>query len=288
MRISMNELKTGLVLEGGAMRGLFTAGILDVFMENGVTFDSAVGVSAGAAFGCNLKSGQAGRALRYNKKYCNDKRYVGFGNLIRTGNIFGVDFCYDELPKKLDVWDMEGAAKNPMEFYAVVTNCKTAEPEYYLCNSTWDDLDWIRASASMPVVSKPVEIKGNMYLDGALSDCIPLKFMQKKGAKKIVVIETRPDGYEKKKDPKVIMLSNVMLRKYPVLVKKFAKQYQMYNETKKYIKEQELKGNVLVLRPKSDLGIKRVEKHPKELQRVYDIGRELGLERLEEIQNYLK
>ena len=126
-------MKTGIVMEGGAMRGMFTCGVLDVLMEEGITFDGAVGVSAGATFGCNLKSGQIGRALRYNKKYCTDKRYHSISSLITTGDIYNVDFCYEELPYKLDKWDVDSFASNPMEFYCVATDAVTGKPVYYKC-----------------------------------------------------------------------------------------------------------------------------------------------------------
>ena len=186
-------MKTGIVMEGGAMRGMFTCGVLDVLMEEGITFDGAVGVSAGATFGCNLKSGQIGRALRYNKKYCTDKRYHSISSLITTGDIYNVDFCYEKLPYELDKWNLDSFQKNPMEFYCVATDAVTGKPVYYKCEKgDRKDIKWIQASASMPLISRPVKIDGGVYLDGGISDSIPLKFMEKKGYDKILVIETQP------------------------------------------------------------------------------------------------
>lgn len=269
-------MKTGIVMEGGAMRGMFTCGVLDVLMEEGITFDGAVGVSAGATFGCNLKSGQIGRALRYNKKYCTDKRYHSISSLIATGDIYNVDFCYEKLPYELDKWDLEAFQKNPMEFYCVATDAVTGKPVYYKCeNGDRKDIKWIQASASMPLVSRPVEIDGGVYLDGGISDSIPLKFMEEKGYDKILVIETQPRDYVKGKQ-KYMPLVRLMLRKYPGMIKAMEDRYLMYNEEKRYIREKEEKGEIEVIRPLEPLNISAIEKNPKELERVYQLGRAEG------------
>ena len=167
--------KTGLVLEGGAMRGMFTAGVLDVMMENGIRFDGAMGVSAGAVFGCNFKSGQIGRSLRYNMRFCDDPRYCSFESLIRTGNLYGVDFCYDEIPNKLDPFDAQAYRENPMPFYAVCTNVETGKAIHKrLDRGDSRDMQYFRASASMPIVSQIVEADGYKLLDGGITDSIPL------------------------------------------------------------------------------------------------------------------
>lgn len=269
-------MKTGIVMEGGAMRGMFTCGVLDVLMEEGITFDGAVGVSAGATFGCNLKSGQIGRALRYNKKYCTDKRYHSISSLIATGDIYNVDFCYEKLPYELDKWDLEAFQKNPMEFYCVATDAVTGKPVYYKCeNGDRKDIKWIQASASMPLVSRPVEIDDGVYLDGGISDSIPLKFMEEKGYDKILVIETQPRDYVKGKQ-KYMPLVRLMLRKYPGMIKAMEDRYLMYNEEKRYIREKEEKGEIEVIRPLEPLNISAIEKDPKELERVYQLGRAEG------------
>ncbi len=255
------------------MRGMFTCGVLDVFMENNITFDGAVGVSAGATFGCNIKSKQIGRAYRYNKKYCTDKRYHSFSSLIKTGDIYNVDFCYGELPYKLDVWDLDTFENNPMEFYCVATDINTGEPVYHKCTTgLGEDIEWIRASASMPLVSRPVKINGGEYLDGGTSDSIPLKFMEKQGYDKILVIETQPADYVKPKQ-KYMGLIRFVFRKYPKMIRAIEERYIMYNKEKQYIKEREKKGDILVIRPKESLNISPVEKHPEEIERVYNLGR---------------
>ena len=271
-------MKKGLVLEGGAMRGMFTCGVLDVFLEEGIEFDGAVGVSAGATFGCNIKSKQHGRALRYNKKYCADKRYHSVSSLLTTGDIYNVKFCYDELPYKLDKWDIETFSSSPMEFYCVATDIKTGKPVYHKClTGGKEDIVWIQASASMPLVSRPVDIDGGKYLDGGISDSIPLKFMEEKGYDDNLVIETQPVDYIKK--PQSYMsLVRFMLRKYPDMIKAMENRYIMYNEEKKYIREKELAGEIKVIRPDAPLNISPIEKDPAQLQRVYEHGRAKALE----------
>lgn len=273
-------MKTALVMEGGAMRGMFTCGVLDVIMENGISFDGAVGVSAGATFGCNIKSRQIGRALRYNKKYCKDKRYHSIRSLLTTGDIYNVPFCYDELPYKLDKWDIDAFKANPMEFYCVATDINTGKPVYHKCETGGkEDIIWIQASASMPLVSRPVEINGGVYLDGGISDSIPLKFMEGLGYDKILVIETQPKDYVKGRQ-KYMPLVRWMLRKYPNMIKAMEERYLMYNEQKRYVREKEEKGEIEVIRPLEPLNISPVETDEKELERVYQLGRAEALKYL--------
>ena len=172
-------MKTGLVLEGGAMRGMFTAGVMDVLMENGVNFDGVIGVSAGAAFGCNYKSKQIGRVIRYNTRFCADKRYGGLGSLVKTGDIYNTDFCYGTVPLELDPFDFTAYDANPQEFYVVCTDIESGQPVYHKYLGQSDHgFDWIRASASMPLVSRIVEIEGRKLLDGGIADSIPVRYFQ--------------------------------------------------------------------------------------------------------------
>lgn len=280
-------MKKGLVLEGGAMRGLFTCGVLDVFMEQGIEFDGAVGVSAGACFGCNIKSRQPGRALRYNLRFANDKRYCSVQSLLKTGNMYNADFCYRAIPDELDLFDYEALKANPMEFYMAATDIVAGKPVYVkLTDGNRKELEWMRASASMPLVSKPVEIDGGLYLDGGMTDSIPLSFMESVGYKRNVVVLTQPRSYEKTPN-KLMWLMRIALRKYPKLLDAMANRHKMYNDETRYVFEQEKQGSVLVLCPEEPLGISRTEKNTAELQRVYDMGRKLALDRLEEIKKFL-
>lgn len=279
--------KKGLVLEGGAMRGLFTCGVLDFFMEKGIEFDGAVGISAGACFGCNLKSRQPGRALRYNLRFAGDKRYCSFRSLFKTGDIYNADFCYHKIPQELDPFDFDALKKNPMEFYMGVTDVETGEAAFpQLVDGCDKDLEWMRASASMPLAAKIVEIDGGKYMDGGIADSIPLQFMQSKGYDRNVVILTQPRNYVKK--PNSLMpLIRLVYRKYPNFVRAVACRHEMYNAETRYIFEQEKAGNALVICPDAALGISRIEKKRSELQRVYDMGRNIAERRLDEITEFL-
>jgi len=278
-----------LILEGGAMRGMFTAGVLDVFMENGITFDAAVGVSAGAVFGCNIKSRQIGRVIRYNKRFCRDKRYCSLWSLLRTGDLYGAEFCYRTLPNELDVFDRETFKDNPMEFYAVATDVSTGKAVMHKCVDGGDvDLDWMRASASMPIVSMPVMIDGKGYLDGGIAEPIPVKMaMDELGCKKCCVILTQPDGFVKEKDSTTKLIRLLYNRKYPEIVKAMERRHEVYNSSLRLVKELEQKGEVFAIRPKQPLGIGRTEKDPNELERVYQEGRKTAKEALPKLMEHL-
>lgn len=281
-------MKKGLVLEGGAMRGLFTAGIIDVLMKEGIEFDGVIGVSAGACFGCNYKSGQIGRTLRYNLKYCKDPRMAGFRSLLLTGDIYGAEFCYCDIPKKLDIFDTEAFISSPMEFHVVATDIDTGKPVYHKCVDGGDnDLDWIRASASMPLVSRIVEADGRKLLDGGISDSIPLKYYQSIGYEKNLVILTRPEGYVKGPN-KLMPLMRMRLAKYPNFLKTMANRHNDYNNAIRYIREEEKKGTTFVLCPDEELPINRVEHDPEKIQNVYNIGKEVAMKNLEMIKEFLK
>ena len=282
-------MKKGLVMEGGAMKGMFTCGVIDVMMENHITFDGAVGVSAGAVFGCNYKSGQIGRPIRYNKKYCKDPRYASFRSWFRTGNFYGVDFCYKELPWKLDLWDREAFEENPMEFYAVSSNLVTGQAEYHLCQKgDEDDIEWLRASASVPIVTRIVEIGDYRLFDGGVTDPIPLRFFEEKGYDRNVVITTKPKEYRDRKTPVLYLAERMIYGKYPAFIEAQKRLWKVYNETVEYIEEEEADGKILVIRPPEDLRIGGKAKDADDLERVYQIGRREGERRLEELKEYLK
>lgn len=280
-------MKYGLVIEGGAMRGLFTAGVIDVLMENGIEFDGAVGVSAGACFGCNYKSGQRGRTIRYNLRFCRDKRYCSVRSLIRTGDMFGAEFCYHTLPDKLDIFDYDAYNRNPMEFYVVCTDVETGRPVYKRLNTiNYDGLEWIRASASMPLASRIVEIDGRKFLDGGISDSIPLRFMENNGYEKNIVILTQPRDYEKK-DSKSVSLVKKAYRKYPKLVGTYANRPKMYNEQLRHIRQSEAQRKAYVIAPPATLPIGHVEHNQDKLLEVYRIGRNTALKHLDEILRFM-
>ena len=281
-------MKTGLVMEGGAMRGMFTAGVIDVMMEHGIEFDGAIGVSAGAAFGCNYKSRQIGRVIRYNTRFCQDKRYGGFRVLLKTGDYYSKEFCYDEVPHKHDPFDYDTYERNPMEFYVVCTDVDTGRAEYHKYENRHDHaLDWIRASASMPLVSRMVEIEGRRYLDGALADSIPVDYFESIGYDRNVVILTRPEGYRMEADS-LLPLMKLRYRRFPRLLDAIQTRHVVYNATLQKIARRERAGELLVIRPPMALPISRTEKDPEKLRAVYEIGRQTAERRLEEIRGFLE
>ena len=279
--------KYGLIMEGGAMRGMFTAGVMDVLMENEIHFQGAIGVSAGAAFGCNFKSNQIGRVIRYNKKYCRDPRFCSIRSLIKTGDLYGAEFCYTTIPYELDLFDCETYLNNPMDFYVVCTDVETGKPVYRKCITGRDeDLTWIRASASMPIASRVVEANGVKLLDGGISDSIPLSYFESIGYNKNVIILTQPKGYIKKPS-KALPLIKASLKEYPNVYKTMQNRHNDYNDTIKKIEEAEKNGDVLVIRPPEKLPVGRIEHNPEKLQLAYDIGRETALKKLDEIKEFV-
>ena len=283
----MNNKNTGLVLEGGAMRGLFTAGVIDVLMENGIEFPAFVGVSAGAAFGCNYKSRQIGRALRYNKRFCRDPRYCSFRSLFKTGDVFGAQFCYHEVPNTLDPFDGKAFNENPMAFYLVASDVETGTPFYKKIDRADDTAyEWIRASASMPIVSRVVELDGKKFLDGGVTDSIPLAFMERQYDRNVVVL-TRPRDYQKQPASK-LWLYRLTLRKYPNMLRAVRERHLMYNEQRAHVFAQEKAGKAFVICPDKPLEVGRMEHDPEQLQKAYDTGRQTALRQLGALKRFME
>lgn len=281
-------MKRGLVMEGGAMRGLFTAGVTDVMMEAGIVFDGAIGVSAGAVFGGNYKAGQAGRVLRYNLRFCKDPRYSSLRSLIKTGDLFGADFCYREIPDHLDPFDQAAYAANPMDFFVVATDVHTGRAVYHNClDGGREDLEWFRASASMPLAARIVSVGGYDLLDGGIADSIPLAYLEEQGYDRNVVILTQPMGYVKTKNKAMPLLRRVY-KDYPQLLDTLARRQDVYNETTAAIREKERRGEVFVIRPEAPLDIHRVEHDRARIQAVYDLGRAVMEKRLEAMKAFLQ
>jgi len=280
-------MKTGLIMEGGAMRGMFTAGVLDVLMENGLVTDGAIGVSAGAVFGCNYKSHQIGRVIRYNTEYCNDKRYASFKNLVKTGNLYSEQFCYHEVPEKLDPFNEAAFAASPMDFFVVCTDVKTGEPIYHKCRKgDAEDVLWMEASASMPLAAKIVKIGHYGLLDGGVADSIPVRFFESIGYKRNLIILTQPKGYIKKKN-KFLPAIRARYFRYPAFVEAVADRHERYNETLSYISMLEQAGKDYVIRPPIPLEIGAMERDPAQLRRVYETGRAVAQIQVEKIRDFL-
>lgn len=280
-------MKKGLVLEGGAMRGMFTAGVIDTMMETGIEFDGLVGVSAGACFGCNYKSRQPGRAARYNIQYCRDPRYCGLRSLARSGDLFNAEFCYHTIPERLDPFDYEAFRQNPMEFHVVCTDVESGEALYFSLEHARDaEMDLIRASASMPLVSRIVEACGRRMLDGGIADSIPIRYFEGLGYDRNVVVLTQPEGYVKKIN-RLLPLMRHRLGNYPKLVDAIAHRHILYNETTDYIRRREAEGACFVIRPKAALDVRRVEHDPQKLRAAYEQGRAAMLEQMPALKRYL-
>ena len=280
-------MKRGLILEGGAMRGMFTSGVIDVMLERGITFDGAIGVSAGAAFGCNYKSGQIGRAIRYNVRFCRDKRYCGMRCLLKTGNIFSTDFCYGEVPLRLDPFDFQAYDHNPMEFYVVCTDVATGKAVYHKYTG-WSDhgFDWIRASASMPLVSRMVEIDGRKLLDGGIADPIPAERAIRDGADKLVVVLTRQKGYVKEPES-TLALSKVWYHEYPSFLRTIARRHEVYNASVRYVEALEEAGKAVVIRPARPVLIARTEKDVRKLNALYQEGYNEAIAKMDALKKLL-
>ena len=279
-------MKIGLVLEGGGMRGLFSAGVLDALLElKELSVNGIVGVSSGALFGVNYVSKQKERAVRYNKKYADDKRYMGLHSWITTGNAVNKDFAFYELPYKLDVFDNETFKKAETDFYVVMTNVESGKPEYVLIEDAFAQMEYLRATSALPFASKIIEINGKKYLDGGISDSIPIDFCESLGYDKIIAVLTRPEGTYK--EDKLGFLYKLVYRKYPNLVNSLLNMATDYEKVLTKIKDLENKGKIFVVRPPEVLKIGRLEKNRDKIQKVYDTGLNTGLKELNNIVKYL-
>lgn len=280
-------MKTGLLLEGGAMRGLYTAGVLDVMMQHDIAVDEIVGVSAGALFGMNYKSKQMGRVLRYNKKYAGNKNYMGAYSLLTTGDIMNKDFCFNKLVHELDPVDFDTYRTSKENFYAVVTNIETGKAEYIKIDDfrNPNQLEALRASGSMPFVSRPVLIRGNKYLDGGIADSIPIDKMMSLGCDKVIVVLTRPRDY--RKHPSNTVFPKLFYHQYPHLVEAINHRYAMYNLQLSQIEALEEKGKIFVFRPSRLVAIKRTEKDPEKIQEMYDLGQSDAVQSLAALTEYM-
>ena len=281
-------MKKGLVLEGGAMRGLWTAGVTDVMMEHDIWPDGLIGVSAGAAFGCNYKSRQVGRAIRYNTRFANDSRYSGLRSLLTSGDYFNARFGYHVVPYEYDVFDSATFEKNPMTFTIVCTDVETGQAVYHeMTHVDYDELEWLRASASMPLASKVVCVGGRKLLDGGVSDSIPLEYFERLGYERNVVILTQPLGYQKEHN-RLMPLMRIALRKYPNMIQAMDERHVMYNKQLAYVAQGEQEGRCLVIRPDEKIPIGHISHDADRMRQVYEMGRQTGTRYIDRITSFLK
>ena len=278
-------MKTILVLEGGALRGIYTAGVLDVLLENNIKVDAVVGVSAGALFGINYVSKQKGRCIRYNLENAHNKNYMGLYSLITTGNVMNEEFCFHKLVYETDPFDFDTFNKSKIKFYCVVTNIETGKAEYIEIKDIKKDMEYLRASGSMPIVSKIVEINGNKYLDGGMSDSIPTFWAMKEGYDRIIVVETRVKEYRKKESS--LLPYKLKYKNYLKFLDTIEKRPKMYNKVKKYDVRED-KKSIFVIRPSRLVKIKRIEHNKKKIQEMYNLGVEDAKNSINELKQYLK
>lgn len=279
-------IQAGLVLEGGGMKGIYTAGVLDFFMEKNLYFANCYGVSAGACHLCSYISKQPKRAYRVSLDYLEDKNYCSVGSLLRTGDLFNVKMCYDEIPNKLDRYDYKTAAKYEGNAYAVVTNIRTGEPEYIPMREMHRDIIAVRASASLPLVSRNVKIGEEYYLDGGISDAVPIRHAIADGNHKNVVILTKETGYVRKPASNLGILK-LGYRKYPKIYELMANRHNAYNETLRFLEEEEAAGRAFVIRPKEANDIGRIEKDRNKLDALYQLGYEDAKACMEALMHFL-
>ena len=282
----MRKNKIGLVLEGGGHRGIYTAGVLDTFAENKISFDGIMGVSAGCVHGASFLSGQIGRSIRYTTKYCDNSNYMGIGSLITTGNFFNEKFCYYDLPETLDPFDNDSFDKNQTQFFAVCTDVKTGSAIYHECETLkGEKIKWLQASASMPLVSKIIKIDDNLLLDGGIADSIPIKKMQELGFEKNIVILTQEAGYRKNSNS-LLPIIKLVYKKYPKLIEAIENRHIIYNQQLEFLAEQEKLGNVIIIRPSEKPTASRTEKDKEKILETYNLGKKDALSIIKNIIEY--
>lgn len=280
-------MKTALILEGGAMRGIYTAGVLDILMENNIETDLCIGVSAGALFGINYKSKQPGRVLRYNLNYSCVKRFVGAYSFFKTGDLMDKQFYFEDLPYRLDPMDLETYRNSKTEFKAVVTNLKTGKAEYIDINDIGDNkcMEYLRASGSLPFLSRNVVIDDTPYLDGGVADSVPIEYCLENGYDKIITVLTRPYGFRKKG---TIKLTRLFYKEYPEFCETLKHRNESYSKQYEFIEKLEKEGKIIVIRPTKVIKSKATEKNPDVLKDLYELGIKDCKEKLENIYAYLE
>lgn len=279
--------KTGLILEGGGLRGVFTAGVVDLFIEKGVEFDLLIGVSAGACHGCSFLSKQRGRAYAVTVDYLDDKEFLSLGNFLKTGDLFGPDMLYGKIPKELYPIDNETFLKGKTEFYAAVTNCITGEAEFKKVNDLLDDIECVHASGSLPLAAREVYLEGTPYLDGGIADSVPVRQAEKMGCGKNVVVLTQPKGFRLKKS-RALSFVRAAYKNYPKMVETLSNRHTIYNETLDYIESLEAQGKIFVIRPEIPLKIKTAEKNRGKLKNAYTHGYETAEKLYGDMEKYMK
>lgn len=279
--------QAGLVLEGGGMKGIYTAGVLDFFMDKGLAFSNVYGVSAGACHMCSYLSGQRGRSYDISIDYLDSKKYCSIESLLTTGDLFNVGTSYHLIPEYLNPYDYEAFKRYEGRAYAVVTNIVTGKPEYLRIRDMKADMDAVRASASLPLVSRNVKIGSSLYLDGGISDAIPIRKSILDGNRKNVVILTKEEGFVRKPSSQLGLLKLRYLR-YPKVYELMAKRHITYNDTMAFLEKQQENGQAFVIRPKTKSDVGRIERDAEKMKALYEEGYKDAQDCFEVLQNYLE
>lgn len=275
-----------LILEGGGMRGVYTAGVLDFFLDKKIEFPVCYAVSAGACHGSSFLAKQRKRAFDVTVDYLKDRRYAGLYSLITTGDFFGVDMVYNLIPNELNPYDYDEYKKYKGKFFAVVTNCRTGKAEYIQIKDMRRDIRAIRASSSLPVISRIVEVNGKEYLDGGVTDSIPIKKSIEDGNVKNVVILTRDRTY--RKPPSGMMkLIKAKYKKYPMLVRSISIRHIRYNNAIELVEKERKEGRAFVILPEKPVGIGRLEKNKEKLTALYNQGYSDGRKHYKALMKFL-
>lgn len=281
-------MKVGLVLEGGSMRALFSAGVLDTMMDEKIEVDGIVGVSAGALFSPNYYSNQKGRALRYNKRYCKDLRFISMPSFFLTGNVVNKQFAFYDMTYKHDRFDNDTFMKHNKGFWITVTNVESGEAEYIQTENILEDMELLRASSALPFFSKIVEFKGKKYLDGGIGDSVPVLKCKELGFEKVIVILTQPRNYRKEPFEKYMLdVMKIKYKKYPHLIEALENRYLKYNQTIDTIIDLENKKEIFVIRPPRTLDVGTIERDPNRMQEIYDLGVEQAKLIINDLKNYI-
>lgn len=280
-------VQAGLVLEGGGMKGIYTAGVLDYFMEKNLYFQNCYGVSAGACHLCSYVSRQPKRAYRVSLNYLKDRNYCSLSSLLTSGDLFNVKMCYDTIPNRLDPYDYKAAAKYEGNAYAVATNIRTGKAEYLPMKEMHRDIINVRASASLPLVSRIVEINGEPYLDGGMADSVPIRHAIEDGNVKNVVVLTKEVGYIRQPASNLGLIK-LRYKKFPRLYELMADRHNAYNETLRFLEEEVAAGRAFVIRPKEANDIGRIEKDRAKLENLYQLGYEDAKECYQALMQFLQ
>lgn len=277
---------TGLVLEGGTFRPIFSSGVMDALLDHNVHFPYVIGVSAGITDGVSYVSRQHGRNLDMLAQYRNDKRYVGLGNFLTDKSLFGLKFVFEEFPQKLFPFDWDTYRNSGTKVLVGVTNALTGKIEYLDGKDLDDCSTMLKATCAQPFLFPEIRVNDVPYYDGGITDSIPAKKAMDDGVEKVLIVLTRPLGYQKKQSKKMEIAAKAMKKRYPALVEPLRDRYKMYNEQLKYCEELERQGKAMILRPSEEFQIASLESDVEKIKRLYKYGYDLATENMDEIKEF--